>query len=152
MDDLRGIFESFDHKGIGQVSYTAWLAAALEPDSLASERAAKVAFEYFACDESGTCEVISKAELLKVLDEDDAEHVLSTWDSSGDGTLTETDFRRLLLDLARRRRMWEMTPSEKAPSVTSARTPVLEDGCTPSSVGSPGSRLFPNVVSERLFL
>eukprot|EP00928_Gymnodinium_smaydae_P037826 TRINITY_DN26210_c0_g1_i1.p1 TRINITY_DN26210_c0_g1~~TRINITY_DN26210_c0_g1_i1.p1 ORF type:complete len:675 (-),score=161.19 TRINITY_DN26210_c0_g1_i1:8-1849(-) len=137
--DLEAVFDAFDRKGLGKIEYTSWLAATLHPDLLASEQAVRGAFAYFA----GSCDSpsISKDELLKMLDEDDAHAALSRWGGgggSGSGTLDEAEFRALVADLAARRRLFEISPTAASATPGSSsmpRTPLMLQ--TPRSAPSP---------------
>lgn len=126
--DLRRLFECFDSRRSGKLSYTTWLAATLRPEALATERAVKAAFDFFAAEDKRGTRAISKAELLRLLGEEDAQSALQQWDRNGDGTLDEDEFRALVENLARRRQVLELSPASADPtspgSGASPTTPV----------------------------
>jgi len=148
-EEVLHIFDSFDHKGLGKVQYTAWLAATMQPDVIASERAVAAAFHFFDTEGEGA---ISKEELLTVLDEADAQDVIECWDTSGDGTLNPEDFRLLMADLARRRGYCEVTPSPSGESPVSPKASGTSMHSSLESSRSPKGTVAPKMLLRNRLL
>lgn len=98
--EMHDIFAGIDTSADGKVHISEWLAATMEPSHLASEQAIKQVFDFFDMDRTGS---ISKEELSAVLGSaDEAAQVMKDGDSSGDGTLSRTEFAALMEKVALR--------------------------------------------------
>eukprot|EP00929_Paragymnodinium_shiwhaense_P106664 TRINITY_DN7225_c0_g1_i2.p1 TRINITY_DN7225_c0_g1~~TRINITY_DN7225_c0_g1_i2.p1 ORF type:complete len:580 (+),score=138.36 TRINITY_DN7225_c0_g1_i2:69-1808(+) len=99
--DLQAVFDSFADTSDGVLRYTDWLAATLRPQILASEEAAKAAFDFFDADGNGKVE---KSELVEVLGEDEAVRILHQCGASEKDMLEEEDFIKIVAHLAKCRK------------------------------------------------
>jgi len=99
-DQLDSMFDAMNVANLGSVSYTEWLSATLHADLVASDKAVDAAFGFFDSDGDGS---VSKSDLIGVLGEETAQHVMDKCDSGGGEFLNKDDFRRVCLQLAARR-------------------------------------------------
>lgn len=104
------LFEALDADGTGQVSYTEFLAACIEPSTVASSRAAAAAFKFFDLDGDGK---ISLDELSQVIGAEAAEIAMQKTDKDGDGSITLKEFQARMEKIAEKRGNAPCTPGVK---------------------------------------
>jgi len=95
-DDIDSTFSALDADGTGKINYTEWLAAAIKPSEITSEKVIREVFDFFDIDGTGK---ISRDELCQVLGDEAAEMVRIDGDESGDGRLSFYDFRKMMLEI-----------------------------------------------------
>jgi len=97
---LDAVFESVDANGSGQIQYTEWLAATMQPSLVRSDDLIKKVFAFLDLDGKG---FIDRDELTKVLGQEDlVVEVLKNFDTSGDGMISLEEFGQVMQKLSRR--------------------------------------------------
>jgi len=97
---LDAVFESVDANGSGQIQYTEWLAATMQPSLVRSDDLIKKVFAFLDLDGKG---FIDRDELTKVLGQEDlVVEVLKNFDTSGDGMISLEEFGQVMHKLSRR--------------------------------------------------
>lgn len=95
-EELNTIFASVDADGMGTINYTEWLAAAIKPADVATEKVARDVFDFFDTDGTGS---ISFDDLREVLGDEAAEAVTSHRSDEGKARLDWNEFKSLMRDI-----------------------------------------------------
>eukprot|EP00928_Gymnodinium_smaydae_P067707 TRINITY_DN5070_c3_g2_i1.p1 TRINITY_DN5070_c3_g2~~TRINITY_DN5070_c3_g2_i1.p1 ORF type:complete len:506 (+),score=101.58 TRINITY_DN5070_c3_g2_i1:240-1757(+) len=97
---IATIFDALDTDGSGHVEYTQFLAATLEPNTIASKDAAVAAMEFLRTGSNG----VSRSDLERFIGAPEADEVLKRWDKDRDDVLNIQELFAVLNNIAERRR------------------------------------------------